>query len=128
MRYALFLCISSALANDEKLSSIEAALAASQSQYEDVKSRLGTANDAELPTLRQELQAHQRTLAEKEASLGTLQRDIDTQTKAVEVAANRYVLPTTLRAGMHALTILSPFYIAVEPRICSRSSSRRDLD
>ena len=77
--------------NDQKIASIEAALATSRQQAEDVRNRLGAAGGTELPSLRQELQGCQRSLIEKDGFLATLQRDMDAQTKALEGASTRSV-------------------------------------
>jgi phage-related tail protein len=79
----------SAASNDQKIASIEAALASTTYAYEDVQKRLGTANDAEMPALRLQLQDQQRSLAEKEVAFGTLQREMDAQARVLEAASKK---------------------------------------
>ena len=95
--------------NDQKIASIEAALASSRQQAEDVRHRLGAAGETELPALRQELQGCQRSLIEKDGLLATFQRDMDAQTKALEGASTRSVGSPFTPLGAILSRCISPF-------------------
>lgn len=80
-----------ALANDAKMTAIETALAASRHEYDEMRSKIGIVDETEMAAVRLELQTCQRTLAEKDGLLATLQRDMDAQIKTLETASKRYV-------------------------------------